>query len=89
VWCVEKRKAPYKDIKVVSPWLAGYEHCNEKLFVLVATVSASCWPWVFRRQLSTTTANCAVIVATHAGNIKVAALSWSVETVPFKVNLPP
>jgi hypothetical protein len=36
-------------------------------FALVATVSAFCWPWAFRYELPTTTANCAVMVATNVG----------------------
>ena len=41
-----------------------------------ATVSTLCWPWAFRRELPTTTANGAVIVATTTttGDIKGEAL---------------
>ena len=57
------------------PFLGRYVNPNEDcVLVLVATVSAFCWPWAFRRELPTTTANYAVIVATHAGISRAKAL---------------
>ena len=44
------------------------EFCSR--LALVATVSAFCWPWVLGCELPTTTADCAVIVATHTRDIK-------------------
>jgi hypothetical protein len=48
------------------------EFCSR--LALVATVSAFCWPWALGCELPTTTANCAVIVATHTRDIKGEAL---------------
>ena len=57
---------------------AGYAQRYENfVLVLVATVSAFCWPWAFlsRDSLPTTTANGAVIVATPYP-MKGIALDW-------------
>jgi predicted RNase H-like HicB family nuclease len=52
-------------VRVSRLYTLQREFCSR--FAVVATVSAFCWPWAFRYQRPTTTANCAVIVATTTG----------------------
>jgi len=66
-----RNEEPLRDLG----WIRG--NANEDfVLVVVATVSTSCWPWAFRRELLTTTANGAVIVASNTtkGDIKGEAL---------------